>query len=120
MGRVGTIPNSGVQIAAALAIVSEPFLPFTAAKLHDLLKLSSESWEDAGRSDLLPEGHQLNEARLLFEKIEDSVVEAQVHKLQQARRRNEEARQATTPPKVALGYEDFMKIEHRPKSGKPS
>src|SRR3546814_2232281 len=61
MGRVGTIPNSGVQIAAALAIVSEPFLPFTAAKLHDLLKLSSESWEDAGRSDLLPEGHQLNE-----------------------------------------------------------
>src|SRR3546814_17586360 len=107
MGRVGTIPNSGVQIAAALAIVSEPFLPFTAAKLHDLLKLSSESWEDAGRSDLLPEGYQLNEARLLFVQNQDSVVEAQVHKLQQARTRNEEARQETHPPNVDNGYEGF-------------
>src|SRR3546814_14485092 len=113
MGRGGTSRKSGVRMGSARAIVSEPFLPLTAGKLHDLLKLSAESWEDAGRSDLLPEGHQLNEARLRFEKIEDSVVEAQVHKLQQARRRNEEARQETTPPKVAIGYEDFMKMDIR-------
>src|SRR5690606_23615887 len=113
MERVGVVLNIAVQIAASLAIVCEPFLPFTAAKLRKMLGLSEGSWEDAGKSDLLPAGHELRPAELLFEKIDDSMVEAQVQKLQDSRRQNEPAQQDVAPAREAIGYEDFAKLDIR-------
>ena len=78
-----------------------------------MLQLPVKSWEEAGQSDLLPEGHQLREAELLFERIDDSVVEAQVQKLQNSRKQNELAQQEVTPSKELIGYEDFAKMDIR-------
>ncbi|HYH55500.1 MAG TPA: methionine--tRNA ligase, partial [Anseongella sp.] len=89
------------------------FLPFTAGKLRKMFNLSQKTWDNAGNGDLLPEGHELNEPELLFEKIEDSTVEAQVRKLENSRRRNELERQAVAPSKEAIAYEDFARMDIR-------
>ena len=81
MERVGTILNISLQLVANLAIAFEPFLPFSSEKLRKMLNMESFEWSELGRNDLLPVGHQLNKPELLFEKIEDSVIEAQVQKL---------------------------------------
>jgi methionyl-tRNA synthetase len=84
--RTGTILNIGLQIAATLSIVSEPFMPFTAAKLSTGLGLSGLNWSDAGNADLLTAGSPIESIGLLFDKIEDTTVQAQIQKLQDAKK----------------------------------
>ena len=81
MNRVATILNISLQLVANLAIAFEPFLPFSSEKLRHMLNMESFEWEQLGRTDLLSEGHQLNKPELLFEKIEDETIQAQVDKL---------------------------------------
>lgn len=118
--RVGTIMNIAVQITASLAIVSEPFLPFTAAKIFEMLNLDPQTWERAGEIDLLTAGHKLNPTELLFTKIEDSVVEKQVQKLLDTKKMNElEAKKkedetkAVPELKASIQYDDFAKLDIR-------
>jgi methionyl-tRNA synthetase len=118
--RVGSIMNIALQISASLAIVSEPFLPFTAAKIFEMLNLDPQQWESAGRIDLLAAGHKLNPAQLLFTKIEDSVVEKQVQKLLDTKKMNElEAKKkedetkAVPELKATIQYDDFAKLDIR-------
>ena len=81
MDRVATILNIALQLVANLAIAFEPFLPFSSEKLRKMLNMETFEWDQLGRTDLLAEGHQLNKAELLFEKIEDETIQAQVEKL---------------------------------------
>ncbi len=112
-GRVKTILNLSLQVAANLAILTAPFMPFTSAKLVDLLNMGDFTWEDAGRVDLLKEGQQLKPAELLFEKIEDEAIEAQVKKLQDAKLANELANFKAAPAKPEVSFEDFGKMDIR-------
>lgn len=111
--RVNTIMHIALQIAANLAIVSEPFLPFTAEKLRNQLSLSQQQWAVAGRSDLLAEGQAVGEAFLLFEKIEDSVIEKQVQKLHDAKKMNELATKSVPELKPTVQFDDFAKLDLR-------
>src|SRR5690606_2705451 len=86
--RAGTILNIALQIAASLAIVSEPVLPFTAQKIREQLGLAQTSWADAGKADLLSPGQAIKEGALLFEKIEDAAIAAQIQKLHDAKKQN--------------------------------
>ena len=113
MTRTATILHLSLQIAANLAIAFEPFLPFSSAKLRNMLAMSSFSWNDLGKVDLLPEGHQINPAELLFEKIEDSVVEAQVQKLLDTKKANELNSYTPEPIKDNVPFEDFCKLDMR-------
>jgi methionyl-tRNA synthetase len=113
MKRVATIMNLSLQITANLAIAFEPFLPFTAETLRDMISLSIWEWSALGSFSLLPEGHVLNEPALLFEKIEDEVVEAQVQKLLDTKKANEAAAYKATPVKETVSFEDFMKVDIR-------
>ena len=89
MERVKTIMNISLQIVANLGIAFEPFLPFAAQKMRDFVGLHEFNWEELGRTDLLKEGDQLAEPSLLFEKIEDATVEAQIQKLNDTKKANE-------------------------------
>lgn len=113
--RVETILNIALQISANLAIVCEPFLPFTADKLVSILNTEKRSWSEAGGIDFLANGHELNKATLLFEKIEDKDVEAQVNKLLETKKMNEQ--ENTTPDLPALKdeivFDDFLKMDLR-------
>ena len=111
--RVNTIMHIALQIAANLAIVSEPFLPFTAEKLRNQLSLSHQQWAEAGRSDLLAEGQAVGEAFLLFDKIEDSVIEKQVQKLHDAKKMNELATKSVPELKPTVQFDDFAKLDLR-------
>ena len=113
LDRVGTILNISLQITANLALAFAPFLPMSSDKLSAMLQLPLPSWEDLGRSDLLPVGHQLGEASLLFEKIEDEVIEKQVQKLLKTKEANEaaEAKASTVAPDIA--FDDFLKLDIR-------
>jgi methionyl-tRNA synthetase len=111
--RVKTILHISLQLTANLAIVMEPFLPFSAAKLHEMLGLKSLSWPSAGKVDLLPIGHKLNEPSLLFEKIEDATVDAQVQKLLDTKKANEEANRKVPPAKAEITFDDFTKMDIR-------
>ena len=91
MDRVATILNIALQLVANLAIAFEPFLPFSSGKLRAMLNMNSFDWDQLGHTDLLSAGHQLNKAELLFEKIEDDVIQAQVQKLLDTKKANEEA-----------------------------
>jgi methionyl-tRNA synthetase len=112
-GRVATILNISIQIAANLAVLSEPFLPFTAEKLKTLLNLSGNRWLQAGSSQLLAAGHPIKEPVLLFEKIEDSQIEAQVQKLLKTRESNQTQAKDAAPPKSPVSFEDFSKMDLR-------
>ncbi|MEQ9009183.1 MAG: methionine--tRNA ligase, partial [Ekhidna sp.] len=113
--RVETILNIALQISANLSIVCEPFLPFTAERLLSILNIGKRTWGEAGQIDFLPDNHQLNEAALLFEKIEDKEVEAQVNKLLETKKMNE--KENSTPDLPALKdeivFDDFMKMDLR-------
>lgn len=113
LDRVGTILNISLQITANLALAFAPFLPMSSDKLSAMLQLPLPRWEDLGRSDLLPVGHQLGEASLLFEKIEDEVIEKQVQKLLKTKEANEaaEAKASTAAPDIA--FDDFLKLDIR-------
>ncbi len=113
MERVSTIMNLSLQITANLAIAFEPFLPFTAEKLRDMIGLNLWEWNALGSFALLPEGHVLGEPALLFEKIEDDVVERQVQKLLDTRKANEAAAYKAPPVKEKVAFEDFMKMDIR-------
>lgn len=113
MSRVAAIMNLSLQITANLAIAFEPFLPFTAQKLRDMIGMPHCNWAHLGNFDLLPAGHELNQPELLFEKIEDSVVEAQVQKLLDTKKANEAATYKANPVKENVAFEDFMKMDIR-------
>jgi len=110
--RVKTIMNLSIQVAANLSILSEPFIPFTAAKLREMLNIDVLHWDDAGKLDLVAEGALINQARLLFEKVEDAVIEKQKQKLLQG---NEETQTVTTvdDKKPVASFDEFMKMDLR-------
>ncbi|MCE5174638.1 MAG: methionine--tRNA ligase [Bacteroidales bacterium] len=113
MKRVGTILNLSLQIAANLSIAFEPFLPFSSKKLRDMLGMEAFKWNSLGSIDLLPEGHQTAKPELLFEKIEDDVVEAQIKKLQDTKKANETAEHKVEPAKADIDFEQFTKMDIR-------
>ena len=113
--RVQTIMYVALQISAALAVVSEPFLPFSATKLKNILNIdASLSWEDVTENTvLLAAKHQINKAELLFSKIEDKEIEAQVEKLANTKIANEQENKITAPQKETIEFEDFTKLDIR-------
>ncbi len=111
--RVKTILNLSLQLVANLAIAFEPFLPFSSEKLRGMLHINEVEWDRLGAIDLLPEGHQLGDPSLLFEKIEDSVVEAQVQKLLDTKKANEAANFKAAPVKENIPFETFEKLDIR-------
>ena len=113
MNRVATILQLSLQISANLAIAFEPFLPFTSQKLRTMLGMKDFNWSDLGKIDLLTEGSQLGTPELLFEKIEDEAMEAQVQKLQDTKVANETANYKAAPVKENVSFEDFMKMDIR-------
>ncbi len=113
MKRVETILNISLQLVANLAIAFEPFLPFSSKKLRDMLNITSFDWEQLGTTDLLKAGHQLNEPSLLFEKIEDEVIQQQLDKLEATKKANEAAACKAAPVKDNVSFEDFEKLDIR-------
>ncbi|MCD8080565.1 MAG: methionine--tRNA ligase [Bacteroides sp.] len=113
MERVGTILNISLQLVANLAIAFEPFLPFSSQKLRDMLGMTEFDWGQLGQTDLLPVGHQLHQTELLFEKIEDATIEAQIQKLQNTKRANDEAEYKANPIRENIDFEDFLKLDIR-------
>jgi len=113
MNRVATILHLSLQISANLAIAFEPFLPFTSEKLRVMLGMNDFNWYDLGKIDLLNEGSQLGNPELLFEKIEDETMEAQVQKLQDTKVANETANYKAAPVKENVAFDDFMKMDIR-------
>ena len=111
--RVATVHNIALQITASLSIAMEPFIPFSAAKLAVMLGTEPLSWELLGSSDILPEGHVLGKPELLFEKIEDSVIEAQLAKLEAAKEANAAAGFEPQLQKEPVSYDDFQKMDIR-------
>ena len=111
--RVETIMNIALQIAANLAILSEPFLPFTAETLSNQLGLKETTWSETGTADLLPADTIIGESSLLFEKIEDETIEKQVQKLQESKRMNELENMKVPALKETIQYDDFAKLDIR-------
>ena len=111
--RTATILNLAVQICANLAVIFEPFTPFMAAKLAEQLKIKSLSWDMAGKFDLIPDGVEIGKPELLFEKIEDSVVDAQVKKLEDARQKNILESWTPAPVKEVVDFPTFEKMDIR-------
>lgn len=111
--RVKTVMNICLQITANLTIILEPFLPFSMNKLRSFINFEKLDWSELGRTDLLAAGHQTNKPELLFEKIEDSVIEAQVQKLLDTKKANEAAEAVAKPVKENCSFDDFMKMDIR-------
>ncbi len=111
--RVKTVIYISLQLTANLAIAFEPFLPFSSEKLRKMLNMESFEWNRLGRTDLLVPGHQLAKPELLFEKIEDDVIEAQVQKLLDTKKANEEANYKAKPIRENIAFEDFQKLDIR-------
>ncbi len=111
--RCETILNICLQLTANLAIAFEPFLPFSSKKLRDMLNLESFDWDELGSTDLLKAGHQLGEPALLFEKIEDDVIQKQLDKLEATKKANEAANFKAAPIKDTCSFEDFEKLDIR-------
>ena len=111
--RVETILNISLQLVANLAIAFEPFLPFSSEKLRKMINMPNFEWTQLGSTDLLKAGDQLGEPELLFEKIEDEVVEAQLKKLADTKKANEEASYLAAPVKPEVSFDDFEKLDIR-------
>ena len=111
--RVETILNISLQLVANLAIAFEPFLPFSSAKLRGMLNIETFEWEQLGQTDLIQAGHQLAEPELLFEKIEDDTIQAQLDKLEATKKANEAAAYKAEPIKPIVSFEDFEKLDIR-------
>ncbi len=112
--RVNTIMYVALQIASALATLSEPFLPFTSDRLKQMLNYDDNSWQDiSSKSVLLPATHQINKATLLFSKIEDKTIQEQLDKLEASKKANEAASKSTEPQKDSISFEDFTKLDIR-------
>ncbi|MBR1631516.1 MAG: methionine--tRNA ligase [Paludibacteraceae bacterium] len=111
--RTATILNLSLQISANLAIVFQPFLPFSAKKLQDMLQLQTCNWNDLGRADLLSEGHRIGQAELLFSKIDDQPIEQQIKRLEDIKKANEMEAYQPEPIKAATDIEQFDKVDIR-------
>ncbi len=111
--RCETILNICLQLTANLAIAFEPFLPFSSQKLREMLNLDSFEWNQLGRTDILKAEHKLGEPQLLFEKIEDEVIQKQLDKLEATKKANEAAQYKAAPIKDTVSFEDFEKLDIR-------
>ena len=111
--KVGTILYYSLQIACAVATLSEPFLPFTSDKLCKLLNTSRQKWDDIGLVHALPQGHSLGEAFLLFDKIDDEAIQKQVDKLLNTKKMNEQKTLPVIERKSEITYDDFTKMDIR-------
>ena len=113
--RVKTIMYVALQISTALAVLSEPFIPFTSTKLKNILNIDENlSWEDVTEKNVLIDAnHQINKAELLFSKIEDKTIEAQVQKLEATKIANEQENKIVEPQKETIDFEDFTKLDIR-------
>ena len=113
MGRVKTILHIALQLTANLAIAFEPFLPFSSEPLRHMLCMESFDWANLGCTDLLAAGHKLGEPELLFEKIDDEAIQAQVDKLLATKKANEAANYKANPIKPTISFEEFEKLDIR-------
>ncbi len=111
--RTATVMNLSLQICANLAVLCAPFLPFTADKMHRIMNLQALGWKDAGRADLLMEGHQIDQPELLFEQISDETIQAQVDKLQATKAQNELNAWQPAAVKENVTIDDFGKMDIR-------
>jgi len=111
--RVETIMNICIQITANLTIIFEPFIPFTTEKLRNILNIKPLSWDNLGRMDLIPAGHIVNKPFLIFDKIEDAEIEAQITKLLNTKKANELAKAKANPAKEPISFDDFTKMDIR-------
>ena len=111
-GRVKTILNICLQISANLSTLMEPFMPFSSQKLREFMNIDVIDWDKMG-DGVIPAGHELGEAGLLFEKIEDATIQAQIDKLLATKKANEMASVKAAPAKENIQYEDFMKMDIR-------
>lgn len=111
--RVKTIIYISLQLTANLAIAFEPFLPFSSQKLRGMLNMESFRWEELGSMNILPEGKQLGEPQLLFDKIEDDVIQAQIDKLEATVKANAAAAAKAEPIKPIIAFDDFEKLDIR-------
>ena len=113
MNRVATILNVALQLSANLNIAFEPFLPFSSAKLRQMLQFDSVRWADFGKTELLPAGHALGKTELLFEQIDDATIEQQINKLQQTKAANAVQSQTVKAVKETVEFDDFLKLDIR-------
>ena len=113
MPRSATILNISLQITANLAIVFEPFLPFSVAKIKELLNIDELSWDQLGNMNLLSAGHALGKSELLFEKIDDEAIEHQMQKLMDTKKANELKEYEAKPVKSEIEFDDFTKLDLR-------
>ena len=113
MDRVATILNLSLQLVANLSIAFEPFLPFSSEKLRGMLNLTSFEWTSLGSTELLAVGHELGEVGLLFEKIEDDVIQAQLDRLERIKKENEAASYKANPVRPECTFDDFLKLDMR-------
>ena len=111
--RVKTIINISLQLTANLAIAFEPFLPFSSKKLYSMLNVESFEWASLGSTELLKAGHQLAKPELLFEKIEDEAIQAQMDRLARIKKENEAANYVAAPVKPNVSFETFEKLDIR-------
>ena len=111
--RVKTILNIALQITANIAVAIEPFMPFSAAKILNMLSCEKFGWERLGAMDLLAAGHQIGEPTLLFEKIEDDVIQKQLDRLAEIKKQNMAAEVKAEPQKAECSFEDFQKMDIR-------
>ncbi|MDB4835074.1 methionine--tRNA ligase [Cyclobacteriaceae bacterium] len=111
--RVKTIMNLALQTAANLSVVMEPFIPFSSQKLADMLKIEQFTWDKSGNEALLEVGHEIEKASLLFAKIEDKTIEAQMQRLEQIKIDNEKANATAAPIKEEISFDDFQKMDLR-------
>ena len=111
--RVKTILHICLQLTANLSIAFEPFLPFSSARLREMLDMQDFDWNQLGTMDILAPGHQLGEPALLFEKIDDAVIEAQLQKLEETKRQNEAEAYTPEPIKENVAFDDFEKLDIR-------
>lgn len=113
MGRVATILNTALQLCGNLAIAIEPFMPFTARKLADMLKMDNLSWESLGSDALLVAGEELGKPELLFEKIEDDQIKVQTDRLQRSKKENALKQWKPEPQAPDVDFDTFMKADLR-------
>ena len=113
MERVKTILYLSLQLVANLEIAFEPFLPFSSARLREMLNVTDTDWAQLGSTDLLKPGHQLGTPALLFEKIEDEAIEAQLKKLEDTKKANEAANYVAAPIKENVDFDTFEKLDIR-------
>ncbi|MBQ2060358.1 MAG: methionine--tRNA ligase subunit beta, partial [Prevotella sp.] len=111
--RTATVMNISLQICANLAVLCAPFLPFTADKMHRIMNLQALGWQDAGRTDILMEGHQIDKPELLFEQISDETIQAQIDKLQATKKQNELNAWAPAAVKQEVAFDEFGKVDIR-------